>query len=182
MDGKPLIPIKYDKIRYLNLGRFAVKLNGKYGMINKDGRFLMPLVYDKISNFPRYILTSMIVSGNKFGIADTLGNLLAPVNQKLPRGGGYEQLDDLFQGFVTALKSKDEDMMRKFSQDISPDSLSLIFMVMNEVEYRSFPTRLGEKGTTLTTLSETYFSFLEGYQTRLEELGLLTDLTLKMRK
>lgn len=178
MDGQPLIPLKYDKIRYLNLGRFAVQLNGKYGMLNQDGRFLMPIIYDKISNFPKSFPTSMVVSGNKYGLADTLGKLLAPVNQKLPSGGGYEQLDDLYQGFVTALKSKDETIMRKFCQDISPDSLSLTFMIMNDVEYRGIPNELAAKGYAIDTLSKIYYNFLEGYQTKLENLGALADLTL----
>jgi len=177
-NGKQFSSGKYDKIKYLNRERFAVQLNGKFGVLNPKGGFIAPIIYDKIGKFQKYQDASFVVIGDKYGVLDSSGKILLPVSTKLPEGGGYEDLNDLYQAFVTALKSNDEKIMYNFCKDISPDSLTLSYMIMNEFEYRGIPFKLAEKGITVDSLSKTYFQFLKDYQTKLSNLGNLAELSL----
>ena len=45
---KKTIPVKYDYTGDFREGLAAVKLNGKYGFINKSGNVVIPLKYDNV--------------------------------------------------------------------------------------------------------------------------------------
>ena len=46
-----MIPIKYDDAYFFSEGLARVKLNGKWGFINKIGEEVIPLKYDEVENF-----------------------------------------------------------------------------------------------------------------------------------
>ncbi|EAH8849740.1 WG repeat-containing protein [Campylobacter lari] len=46
----------------------TVKLNGKWGLINKNGDFIISPIYDYISHLNENFITIQI--GNKYGFAD----------------------------------------------------------------------------------------------------------------
>src|SRR6185503_10002846 len=47
-NGKLVIPMKYQQVKYFEKGRALVKLNNKWGIIDKTGKELAPLKYDTI--------------------------------------------------------------------------------------------------------------------------------------
>ena len=49
--GEVVIPFKYDDVRYFSEGLAAVKLNGKWGFINKSGKEVTPIKYDRTWGF-----------------------------------------------------------------------------------------------------------------------------------
>ena len=49
--GKMVIPLKYDEAWYFREGLAAVKLNGKWGFVDKSGNEAVPLKYDEVRLF-----------------------------------------------------------------------------------------------------------------------------------
>ncbi len=47
--GRGVILPKYDAVSGFNKGVSAVKLNGKWGLINQNGEQISPLIYDSIN-------------------------------------------------------------------------------------------------------------------------------------
>ena len=51
VQGKEIVPFKYDNIENFREGFAKVKLNNKYGFISKSGSEIIPVKYDYIDNF-----------------------------------------------------------------------------------------------------------------------------------
>lgn len=67
------VEIKYDSVQSLDGKYFAVKDNGKWGVV-KEGKTILPCRYDYIDALGDGVIT--FVSGGKAGFADTDGNIL----------------------------------------------------------------------------------------------------------
>jgi len=65
------IPPKYNFASYFNNNFSIVKLNGKFGILNKLGKEITNYEYDIIGSFNNGFCT--VASGNKWGFIDTLG-------------------------------------------------------------------------------------------------------------
>ena len=82
-----IIPLKYKSFNKISNDIYITKLNGYYGMINKDFSLIQANEYDKIS--PLYD-TYLLKQNGKFGLADLQGNiLLEPTNDKITKLGEY---------------------------------------------------------------------------------------------
>ncbi|WP_116872641.1 WG repeat-containing protein [Terrimonas sp.] len=81
-----VIPAQFDYVYPFQNGAAIVSHNKKYGLINREGKFLADLIYDKMEYFDRHGLQPVynIKSGSKYGMMDTLGNLkIKPVYDSL---------------------------------------------------------------------------------------------------
>ena len=67
------VEIKYDSVQSLDGKYFAVKDNGKWGVV-KDGKSILPCRYDYIDALGDDVIT--FVQDGKAGFADTEGNIL----------------------------------------------------------------------------------------------------------
>ena len=72
-NGKEITPIKYDEARLFRWNSVAkVRLNDKWGIIDKTGKELTPQIYDEISNFEND--TVKVKLGNREFYIDKYGN------------------------------------------------------------------------------------------------------------
>jgi hypothetical protein len=82
LQGKQIVPFEYDPefIMQLDMG-FAVKKNKKKGIVAKDGRVLVPAIYDDVDTFHENGLTNLIKvrNGEKSGIVNLKGETIIPV-------------------------------------------------------------------------------------------------------
>ena len=54
---------------------------GKYGLVDKTGKTILPVEYDKIKKMEEYIL---IKKDDKYGVLDSFGNMIAePIYKKI---------------------------------------------------------------------------------------------------
>ncbi len=110
--GRELIPIKYDALYSCNKeygasnnsrnnyrvmfqnGMIRAKLDGKYGIVNKTGKEVVPLIYDCIDNFGERFPNgfSKITLNNKYGVVDKTGKITVPVI--------YDEFEVLFTGNI----------------------------------------------------------------------------------
>jgi hypothetical protein len=77
--GEVVIPSKYENCAcFFREGLAAVKLNGKYGYIDKTGIEVIPLKYDRVSDSFREGLTQVVLKG-KCGWIDKAGKEVIPL-------------------------------------------------------------------------------------------------------
>ena len=76
-----VIPAKYDFVSIFEQNIARVKFNNKWGLINKQGEEVTPIIYDKISVIDTLCAPSIfrVSIGKKTGILDIDGNELIPV-------------------------------------------------------------------------------------------------------
>lgn len=76
--GKEIVPFLYEEVNDFYANRTSVKQNGKWGVIDTNGVFLLQPQFD----FPLYYIPQMgfysYIVGEKTGFVDTLGNILSP--------------------------------------------------------------------------------------------------------
>jgi len=75
--GKEVFPIKYDNIHSFRGGLAVVRLNNKFGFVDKDGNLVVPIIYSWAYDF-REGLARVRYDG-KWGFVDTTGNLVIPI-------------------------------------------------------------------------------------------------------
>lgn len=64
---------EYDFVNDLSNGVSLVKKSGKYGFVNKDGKVVVPLIYDESSTMSEGY--APVRSGNLWGYVDSVGNV-----------------------------------------------------------------------------------------------------------
>ena len=93
--GKEVIPLKYDETERFSYGFAAVKMNGKWGFVNKCGEEICELKYEAVEAF-KDMLAPVMLNG-RWGCIDQKGELLVYCF--------YESLDKLrmdYPNFVVA--------------------------------------------------------------------------------
>ena len=75
--GEVVIPLKYTDVCSFFEGLAWVKLNGKYGYINKTGDEIIPLKYDGVGSFSEGL--SMVSLDGKYGFIDKTGKEIIPL-------------------------------------------------------------------------------------------------------
>jgi hypothetical protein len=76
-DGKVIIPIAYDEIRYDERNEiFFIAKGNKWGLANKKGKILVPLKYDYITTFCKGLIA--VKYNDKFGLMDKTGRIIVP--------------------------------------------------------------------------------------------------------
>jgi hypothetical protein len=82
-DGKRLNDASYDWVRDFDENGLArVSTNGKWGVINTDGEWVVKPVYDKIGEFCEGL--ACVVKGKKYGYINTKGKVVIKVKYKYP--------------------------------------------------------------------------------------------------
>ncbi len=96
--NKILVPNdKYDEILGFKSGFFYVVSNGKYGLIDKEGKVVVePLTYDTICDFEEQI--AMVRVGNNYGVINRSGILVIPVE--------YNEISVIKDGYIRASNSE----------------------------------------------------------------------------
>ena len=81
--GKMVIPFKYDEADFFSEGFARVKLNGKWGFVDKSGKVVVPIKYDYVHNFYDG-LAEVKLDGESWYIYK-LGNKYVPLKYGLSR-------------------------------------------------------------------------------------------------
>ena len=71
---------KYDWIGGYYEGLASVKLNGKWGFIDKTGKEVIPLIYDKVWHFEKN--RAWVKIGDKYGFINSKGEEITPFNEE----------------------------------------------------------------------------------------------------
>lgn len=66
---------KYNEVYPFFKERAAVKLNHKYGHINKEGEIVTPIIFDNVGSFGGNSSSFVIINGN-YGKVDLDGNII----------------------------------------------------------------------------------------------------------
>lgn len=84
--GRQILPCQYDWVSILTPNLFSVNIDGKYGVVNRNGEAVIPIIYSGLRFSDRYDhYDSYIVAGynNKQGVIDTMGNIVIPFQYEL---------------------------------------------------------------------------------------------------
>ena len=81
---------KYDYVGYFREGLATVKLNGKWGSINKKGEIVIPLKYDQIGDFHEGL--AIVELNGKWGFINTEGQEVISIK--------YDFVGSFFEGLV----------------------------------------------------------------------------------
>jgi hypothetical protein len=90
LDGKLVIPIKFETAKDFSDGIAEVSLNGKEGYIDLDGNEIVPLIYDMVVKITKDRIK--VKMGEKYGLLDFEGREILPVE--------YEQIHAYKDGVV----------------------------------------------------------------------------------
>lgn len=92
---KPLTKQVYTWTGGINDGRIAVQRDGKYGFLDRQGREVIPCIYDEISLFGS--CRAMVRLGDRYGIIDTAGLIVLPIEyeSRTTKGEKYVYHDGL---------------------------------------------------------------------------------------
>ena len=75
-----VIPIKYSKVENFDGGLARVSNDEKWGLINKAGKLVVPMLYDEISYlYSNYNGLRKVKLGNKYGMINIKGELVIPL-------------------------------------------------------------------------------------------------------
>ncbi|HYC84611.1 MAG TPA: WG repeat-containing protein, partial [Chryseosolibacter sp.] len=79
----------YESRTFFSEGLAAVRLNGKWGFVDKTGKLVIPLRYDFVGNFSEGLAT--VTVNDKRGFIDKNGDLVIPLNYEFADSfnGGY---------------------------------------------------------------------------------------------
>ena len=87
----PMAPqFKYDEAYSFRDGLAPVKLNGKYGFIDKTGSEVIPLIYEGASTFSEGL--AVVKTNGKYGFIDKKGKLVIPAK--------FEDAGRFFEGLA----------------------------------------------------------------------------------
>lgn len=68
----------YEYISVFNSGFAVVQKDNKFGVINKNGQVVIPVIYNRIDQF--YNGIALAIKGNKYGVLNTSGQPVIPFN------------------------------------------------------------------------------------------------------
>ena len=94
-DHEWAITPKYDETRDFKNGRAKVKLDEKWGVIDKNGDEIIPIIYDDINPYYSNTGNLIVEINNKYGLIDSVGQEILPIQfdkfsaQKEVNGGFY---------------------------------------------------------------------------------------------
>jgi len=99
-DYNIIIPQIYDDCTYFSFGSVAVKQNGRWGYINREGKVLIPLTlnYDHHGPFSDGLIA--VKRNKKWGFIDESNNVVVPINLN------YDEVFGLSDGLARMRKGK----------------------------------------------------------------------------
>lgn len=138
IQNKALTKFEYQDIE-TNGPVFTVKVDKGYSVIDSMGRRIARATYDHVGMF--FNGQSRVVLNGMAGFINTQGIVISPIN-KPNHARGYKTLNDLFKGFVRAIKSENDSILMEFCRNVIPDENSNEFMTrIGFTEYLGFPSR-----------------------------------------
>jgi len=121
--GKEITPLKYDKVFSFKDETAVVKLDGKYGRINKEGKEIVPIKYDFIDNF--YQDLDIVMVDKKYGIINSKGKEITRVK--------YDKVDYHDNGLLTVLIDKKYGIINTEGTEITPIKYDVILIRNNMI-------------------------------------------------
>jgi len=89
-NGKEIIKCKFDDAESFRDGFGKVKLNGKFGLIDKNGKEITPIIYEQISPFKEGENLARVQAGRKWGFIDRTGKEVIPTKFEDFGLGGFK--------------------------------------------------------------------------------------------
>ncbi|MFN6040084.1 MAG: WG repeat-containing protein [Bacteroidota bacterium] len=138
--GKTVIPAVYDEISYrcdLGEGDFnedgtlAVRIKDKWGIINSEGKVLIPLIYDEVHTFREELVcvakgvpseaskSNEVYEDSKYGFLDRMGNVVIPfkfdeISNSCSFDGGF------YEGLAAVNKNNKWGFIDKTGKEVIP--------------------------------------------------------------
>lgn len=112
ISGEIAIPLKYDNARDFSEGLARVKLNGKYGFIDKAGNEIIPFKYDSARVFTEGLAAVQLNS--KWGYINKMGIDVIPISLN------YNQVDCFFEGRACVTSNGKRGYIDKTGEVIIP--------------------------------------------------------------
>lgn len=81
-NGSVVVPIIYDKFKYVSDNVILAQKGYYYGIIARDGRVIIPVECDKIKSIKLFSPVYSVQKGGLYGIADKYGRVLADIKYK----------------------------------------------------------------------------------------------------
>lgn len=169
---KVLTEFLYDEIEALN-DYYKAKLNGKYVILNRDGKVISKQSFDNIGSF--YNNKAAVFNNGNIGYINTTGEITNPITRK-SKARGYSNIDSMFVDFVNVLKSKDDERLMAFTKDVMFDEYTEEFFDRIYYQYRGFPRKMREKGYTIDQANERFFKSVKRFRDRLDRQKQLKGL------
>jgi hypothetical protein len=107
--NKQVIPNKFDFVQCFVLGYAPVAVDKKWGIINKEGKFVVEPIYDYVGVFALEKVAPVIKDG-KIGLVDTTGKLVTPFKYywKIPFAT-HPDYPFFINGLITVIDAKDPE-------------------------------------------------------------------------
>ncbi len=115
IDGVLLTAMKYEQVGDILLGtvvedRIRVSQNGKWGFLDKNGKEVIPLIYDEACSFMEEL--SLVKKSGKCGFIDIMGNIVISLE--------YEDASPFSEGLAAAKKKGKVGFIDKNNKTIIP--------------------------------------------------------------
>ena len=108
--AKIVIPFKYDYVWSFSEGLASVKLNGKWGAIDRSGNEIVPIKYDNVWSFSEGLASVKI--NEKYGIIDKLENEVVPLE--------YDSTSDFSEGLASVGLNNKWGVVDKLGNEVLP--------------------------------------------------------------
>ncbi|MDQ1165143.1 WG repeat-containing protein [Flavobacterium sp. SORGH_AS_0622] len=108
--GKEITPLKYDEVDSFEDGAGVVKLDGKYGFINREGKEITAVKYDQVTySVDRLVKVRL---QQKWGIIDREGKEIIPVK--------YDKVASCIDGLIKVKLHKKYGIINREGEEIVP--------------------------------------------------------------
>ena len=147
-----------------------VKKDGKYGLINFDGRELLKCEYDKIDAFESVKNAFIITKDGKVGVCDNFGNILVEPKYKEIKKMGEDNKKEFIivnaeNKYGVALSDKTIDLECKYT-DIKPLTANSVYVVKEDGKWKilnsSETVKIEEGISDVTEMTAEYFVVKNG--------------------
>ena len=108
--GEMVVPFKYDEVWDFNEGLAVVKLNGKYGYINKNGKEVTQLKYDREFHFSEGL--AAVKLNGKYGYINKNGKEVIPIK--------YDDAFDFSEGLAVVKLNEKYGYINKNGKEVIP--------------------------------------------------------------
>ncbi|NLJ73159.1 MAG: hypothetical protein GX333_09130 [Syntrophomonadaceae bacterium] len=100
----------YDRVESFSEGLAVVRLNGKYGYIDKTGKEVIPLKYNLVYSFSEGL--ALVRLNGKYGYIDKTGKEVIPLK--------YDSADSFSEGLALVILNGKEDYIDKNGKEVIP--------------------------------------------------------------
>ena len=153
--GRPVIPIRFQKIRRLAGERFLARDSSGWHLYDRRGSLLNPKAYDKVSVF--YDGYAVTRAGDRYGLITQDGRELCP-----PR---YEELRKFFEGYAMVKRDGKWGHLDTTGREVIPPVYDEVFVFYEGLAL----ARKGEKWGYINRYNEAVLPFVYDYVEHFED-------------